>query len=270
VPVAVDLGAAGAPTATGRTDLGYEEFTRELRLDQMLSRRELRALYEAREAQRAAAAESERAEAERVEAEHEAVLLEPVVEDGSEDLPGDGASGSDTAEPDRVEAEQVEQPTEPSDGERHAVAVPLVEVSSSAHWPAADQDLAISTSSIVLPAASARHHNDVRHALDHTGEIIVTGTIDLPPSLASIGAHPDRYDSVEIDRVIDAADGVDQVESDAAPVRASRAVSTYALTPDVVPAAGSRRLSLPVVLASTGGVLLVGVGTLLVVALGMR
>jgi hypothetical protein len=84
------------------------------------------------------------------------------------------------------------------------------------------------------------------------------------------GAHPDRYDSVEIDRILDAADAVDQVESDAAPVPASRAVSTSTQTRDVVTMPSRLRPSLSVVLASTGGVLFVGVGALLVVALGLR
>jgi len=99
---------------------------------------------------------------------------------------------------------------------------------------------------------------------------MVTGSIDLPRGLGSTGAHPGRYDSAEIDRLLDAADGVGEFESDAAPVRASRAVSTHASTHAVVQAPPRRRFSLPVVLASTGGVLIVGVGTLLVVAFGMR
>jgi hypothetical protein len=298
-PVAVDSGADGVPTETGRTELGYEEFTRELKLDQMLTRRELRALYEARAAERASTTESAQPAAGR--AETDTAEAEPVTGSGPEGgaepgVPGPEAIGRAEDEAHSVDApesgDQPESGDEPESGSApgsgdepvwadarrdHSVeagdrpAEPiLVEVSSASHWPATDGDLAISTSSIVLPATSSNHRDDVRHALDSTGEIIVTGTIDLPRSLGATGADPAGYDSAEIDRVIDAADGADQVESGAAPVRAGRAVSTSASTRDVVKAPLRRRISLPVVLASTGGVLCVGVAALLVVALGMR
>ena len=201
------------PAAPGREEPGYEEFTRELKLDQMLPRRELRALYEARRATASAGAMLTHpmdVEGGRPEAEHDGVLLQSVPSNGPE----------------------------------------------------------IPTSSLVLQTPG--HHHDLQHALDSSGEIIVTGTIDLPRSLSMTGAHPDRYDSVEIDRILDAADAVDQVESDAAPVPASRAVSTSTQTRDVVTMPSRLRPSLSVVLASTGGVLFVGVGALLVVALGLR
>jgi hypothetical protein len=352
-PVPVDVGASGPAVATGDTELGYEEFTRELKLDQMLTRRELRALYEARQAQRSAATENAddasaadvptdadraaTAETNRIEAEHEAVLLEPVFDDadeedadeadpedetdpeGAEDAgdaadpedaadvedaagpedetdPEDAADPEDPADPedaadlesagDPEDAADLESAADPEDAEgvddvqyagyaavssRSAAASPLpsalpLEQSPAARWSTVDVDPAFSTSSIVLPAVPSA--NDMQQALNGTGEIIVTGTIDLPRGLAATGAHPGRYDSAEIDRMLDAADATGEFESEAAPVRASRAIGSQSAA--AVPAVPRRRFSLPVVLAGTGGVLIVGVGTLLVIALGMR
>jgi hypothetical protein len=322
-PVPVDVGASGPAVATGDTELGYEEFTRELKLDQMLTRRELRALYEARQAQRSAATsnaddasaadvptDADRAataETNRIEAEHEAVLLEPVFDDadeedadeadpedetdpeGAEDA-GDAADPEDAADlesaADPEDAADLESAADPEDAEgvddvqyagyaavssRSAAASPLpsalpLEQSPAARWSTVDVDPAFSTSSIVLPAVPSA--NDMQQALNGTGEIIVTGTIDLPRGLAATGAHPGRYDSAEIDRMLDAADATGEFESEAAPVRASRAIGSQSAA--AVPAVPRRRFSLPVVLAGTGGVLIVGVGTLLVIALGMR
>jgi hypothetical protein len=334
-PVPVDVGASGPAVATGDTELGYEEFTRELKLDQMLTRRELRALYEARQAQRSAATENAddasaadvptdadraaTAETNRIEAEHEAVLLEPVFDDadeedadeadpedetdpeGAEDA-GDAADPEDEADlesaadpedaadlesaADPEDEADLESAADPEDAEgvddvqyagyaavssRSAAASPLpsalpLEQSPAARWSTVDVDPAFSTSSIVLPAVPSA--NDMQQALNGTGEIIVTGTIDLPRGLAATGAHPGRYDSAEIDRLLDAADATGEFESEAAPVRASRAIGSQSAA--AVPAVPRRRFSLPVVLAGTGGVLIVGVGTLLVIALGMR
>ncbi len=328
-PVGVDVGAAGGATATGRTDLGYEEFTRELQLDRMLTRRELRALYEAREAQRTESAEgapataeagsevarSENAagEAERIEAEHEAVLVEPVSDEVPGEEPEDALGGQDPefeatpeaeADAETIEAELLEPastrsgarfddfadpedaegldeipvvpyaaiPFRPASASRTSLESPVAasaeaELSPAEHWSSAEVDPAISTSTIVLPpmADSA----DGRGAAAVTGEVMVTGTIDLPQGLAPTGGEPGRYDSSEIDRLLDAADGEGEIESGAAPVRASRAVGSLGLDKSVLKAP-RRRISLPVVLASTGGVLIVGVGTLLVVALGIR
>jgi hypothetical protein len=310
-PVPVDVGASGPAVATGDTELGYEEFTRELKLDQMLTRRELRALYEARQAQRSAATENAddasaadvptdadraaTAETNRIEAEHEAVLLEPVFDDADEE-DADEADPEDETDPEGAEdagdaadpedEADLESAADPEDAEgvddvqyagyaavssRSAAASPLpsalpLEQSPAARWSTVDVDPAFSTSSIVLPAVPSA--NDMQQALNGTGEIIVTGTIDLPRGLAATGAHPGRYDSAEIDRMLDAADATGEFESEAAPVRASRAIGSQSAA--AVPAVPRRRFSLPVVLAGTGGVLIVGVGTLLVIALGMR
>jgi hypothetical protein len=304
-PVPLDVGASGPAVATGDTELGYEEFTRELKLDQMLTRRELRALYEARQAQRSAATENAdvasaadvptdadraaTAETDRIEAEHEAVLLEPVFDDADEE-DADEADPEDETDPEEAadpgDAADFESAADPEDAEgvddvqyagyaavssRSAAASPLpsalpLEQSPAARWSTVDVDPAFSTSSIVLPAVPSA--NDMQQALNGTGEIIVTGTIDLPRGLAATGAHPGRYDSAEIDRMLDAADATGEFESEAAPVRASRAIGSQSAA--AVPAVPRRRFSLPVVLAGTGGVLIVGVGTLLVIALGIR
>ncbi|WP_159085021.1 hypothetical protein [Planctomonas deserti] len=311
---------------------GYEELTRELTPDRMLSRRELRALSEAREAQRRASVDAaptgaasdpietehaehaedagdtgdtEDTEDTETEAEHEALLggtpPATAAEREAESEAEHDALLRDTGSPDAPApdlAAGLERPAAPpltpipgADGHRDAdahpdtdpvepvldaadgdgdrlITSPVVYGSTPEHWSSADEELAVSTSTIVLPAPSGT--GEAQHTPVVADEVIVTGTIDLPRGLAATGGHPDRYDSAEIDRLIDAADGVDQFEAEAEPVRAVRSATARPAYGGAVRVAPRRGVTLPYVLASTGGVLLVGVGALLVVALGIR
>jgi hypothetical protein len=103
---------------------------------------------------------------------------------------------------------------------------------------------------------------DLMQALNSTGEILVTGSLDLPRSLASTGASSDHFDSSEIDRLFEAS----QVEhhADVAPVRAARAVSTHTSTRSVVTPHKGGGMSLPVILAVTAGGLAVIVAGLFI------
>jgi hypothetical protein len=106
---------------------------------------------------------------------------------------------------------------------------------------------------------------DVTGALNATGEIIITGSIDLPRSLGATGSQA-RIDNSEIDRLLEAGDA-ESADTDAAPVRASRAISTHTSTRSVVLAAAQPTANrLPLVLGIVGGV--VGVGIIGVVVYG--
>lgn len=98
-------------------------------------------------------------------------------------------------------------------------------------------------------------------AMSMTGEVLITGSIDLPRGLGSTGAPPDRFDTAEVDRLLDQADE-SPTTSNVAPVSASRAVSTHTSTRGVMTPPKKHVVSLPMVLAITAGVLLVGVVTL--------
>ncbi|GAB2968859.1 hypothetical protein [Frigoribacterium salinisoli] len=101
---------------------------------------------------------------------------------------------------------------------------------------------------------------DVTGALNATGEIIITGSIDLPRSLAATGSQA-KIDTSDIDRLMEQGDA-EQAETDAQPVRASRAISTHTSTRSVVLSAAQQPSSkLPLVLGVGGG----AVGVLLVV-----
>ena len=78
------------------------------------------------------------------------------------------------------------------------------------------------TSALVIPIPLG---NDIRGALTGTGEIILTGSIDLPHNLATTG-QSDRFDHDGIDALFDLSDH-EVVATDSAPVRAVTAVSTH-------------------------------------------
>lgn len=120
---------------------------------------------------------------------------------------------------------------------------------------------AITTSALVLP--SVPQPDGILTSLTSTGEILVTGSINLPRSLGSTGAHPDRVDHAD-----DEDDPLDsQVAApDSAPVRAIRAVSTSTSTRGVIETKrpqGNRLLTGVIIVAS---VLCVGLVGLLVFA----
>ena len=78
------------------------------------------------------------------------------------------------------------------------------------------------TSALVLPTIP--NGTDIRGPLTSTGEIMLTGSIDLPTNLAATG-QTDRYDS-GIDELFDLSDA-EITSTDSSPVRAIRAVSTH-------------------------------------------
>jgi hypothetical protein len=123
----------------------------------------------------------------------------------------------------------------------------------------------VTTNALVLPNIP---QPDFSTALTHTGEIMVTGSIDLPQSLSSTGAHPTQLDESALDHELDPGDH--QVMSvDSAPVRAIRAVSTHTSTRGVIANAkpkGNRGLTVLIV-AAVG--MTVAVATLLVLGLTM-
>jgi hypothetical protein len=120
---------------------------------------------------------------------------------------------------------------------------------------------AITTSALVLP--SVPQPDSMLASLNATGEILVTGSINLPRSLGATGAHPDRVDHAD-----DEDDPFDSqvVAPDSAPVRAIRAISSNTSTRAVIETKrpqGNRMLTGVIIAAS---VLCVGLVGLLVFA----
>ncbi|TPW74517.1 hypothetical protein [Schumannella soli] len=123
-----------------------------------------------------------------------------------------------------------------------AEPLPPVDATSTAtHWSDTDQDAhgdfvasrdvigghgVVTTNALVLPSIP---QPELAGPLTTTGEIIITGSIDLPRSLSSTGAHPTQLDESALDHELDPGDH--QVAStDSQPVRAIRAVSTHTST----------------------------------------
>ncbi|PZE73616.1 hypothetical protein [Curtobacterium sp. MCBD17_019] len=113
------------------------------------------------------------------------------------------------------------------------------------------------TNALILPNSAL---SDVTGALNATGEVIITGSIDLPKTLAATGAHTPHIDGVEVDRLLEQHDA-ETATNDAVPVRASRAVSSHTSTRAVVLAAAKPKQSkVPTALAySAAGVGVAGV-----------
>ncbi|WP_186317736.1 hypothetical protein [Curtobacterium sp. 9128] len=116
------------------------------------------------------------------------------------------------------------------------------------------------TNAIILPNSALA---DPTGALNATGEVILTGSIDLPASLSSTGSHR-PIDGAEVDRLLDQHD--EQPETDASPVRASRAVSSHTSTRQVVLAAAKPKESRtwPIIAVTVGAVGVAGAAVIIV------
>lgn len=123
---------------------------------------------------------------------------------------------------------------------------------------------ALTTNALVIP--SIPQASDITRPFSSTGEVLVTGSIDLPTSLGSTGANPARFDHSDIDALF-AQEDHDYATADAAPVRAIRAVSTHTSTHGVISAKKPANNRLPMMMAVTAGILAVSVAALFAAAL---
>lgn len=116
------------------------------------------------------------------------------------------------------------------------------------------------TNALILP--SLPDHGPMGNPLASAGEIIATGSIDLPRSYGATGVHPSQIDSSDVDRLFDR---VEDVGTGVAPVSATRAISTQGAARAMMSAPKKEGMNVPLVLAVTAGVLALGVVATLVI-----
>jgi hypothetical protein len=87
------------------------------------------------------------------------------------------------------------------------------------------------TSTLILP--DIPRPSNFSTALNSTGEVLLTGSIDLPRSLSSMGADSRQYDNSDVDQMFDHNDR-EYSGTDSSPVRAARAVSTHTSSRGVI------------------------------------
>ena len=124
---------------------------------------------------------------------------------------------------------------------------------------------AITTHALILPSIP-ESGDQLLAPFTNTGEIMITGSVDLPRTFGSTGAHPARFDHPDVDALIDESDREDAVSA-SAPVRAIRAVSSTGSTRGVIEAPTKPKSRLPLVAGIVlGGIILV-VGAFVAAAL---
>ncbi len=116
------------------------------------------------------------------------------------------------------------------------------------------------TNALILPTLP--DNGPMGNPLANGGEVIVTGSIDLPRSFGATGVHPSQIDSSDVDRLFDQVeDGVGV----GAPVAATRAISTQNAARAMMAPPKKEGMNVPLVLAVTAGVLALGVVATLVI-----
>lgn len=116
---------------------------------------------------------------------------------------------------------------------------------------------AITTSALVLPSVP---EHTIGGPMSGNGEILLTGSISLPHSYSSTGAHPSRLDESDLDHLLDPGDH-QVANTDSMPVRAIRAVSTHTATGSIIAPTkqpGTRGFTILIVAASAMAVVVVG------------
>ena len=122
-------------------------------------------------------------------------------------------------------------------------------------------NVATTTNALVLPMIPQR--DDFSSMINSTGEIMVTGTIDLPMSVGATGRDSRHYDDPEVDHLFDAFDN-EVATTDSAPVRAITAVSSHTATRGGIESTRKQGNRMLTVLIVTACVMAVGVVGLLV------
>jgi hypothetical protein len=116
------------------------------------------------------------------------------------------------------------------------------------------------TNALILP--NLPDHGPIGNSVAQSGEVIVTGSIDLPRSYGATGVHPSQIDSSDVDRLFD---HVEDVGTGVAPVAATRAISTQGASRAMIAPPKKEGMNVPLVLAVTAGVLALGVVATLVI-----
>lgn len=117
------------------------------------------------------------------------------------------------------------------------------------------------TNALILPTLP--DHGALGTPLAPSGEIMVTGSIDLPRSYGATGVHPSQIDSADVDRLFDSVEDV--AGTGVAPIAATRAISTQGQNRSMMAPPSKEGMNVPLVLAVTAGVLALGVVATLVV-----
>lgn len=119
------------------------------------------------------------------------------------------------------------------------------------------------TNALILP--SLPDQGAFGDTLAQTGEVMATGSIDLPRSYGATGVHPSQIDSSDVDRLFDS---IEEVGTGVAPVAATSAISTQGAARTMMAPPKKEGMNVPLVLAVTAGVLALGVvGTLVIGAM---
>lgn len=122
---------------------------------------------------------------------------------------------------------------------------------------------ASNTSALILP--NMPDTENLSGALGDTGELFVTGSIEMPKSLSETGGHSSLHDSVEIEPLDELGLGeVSPADNLMAPVSAVKAVSARSAQGSLLAESAKDKSKMPVVLIATGGVLVVGAVALII------
>jgi hypothetical protein len=146
---------------------------------------------------------------------------------------------------------------------------PAPEPAAAEFPPSFDQLLSRTTGAIALPSslivAQAPEVSPLVAPVTATGEVIVTGTFNLPEGLGSTGHAKGTADGKEVDATL--VDGELPVHSSPTPIAASAAVSTVKMPGEVIkPPAPEKGGKLMMSLAVTAGVLALALVGVLILA----
>lgn len=120
----------------------------------------------------------------------------------------------------------------------------------------------VTTSSLIIPVAPSQAAAGATS--NATGEVLITGSIELPRGLGASGQDPHHFDGADVDKLFESDEMPPSVTA-ASPVAASKAVSSHGSARDVVPATTNQSNKLLMALAIAAAVLAAGVLAVLVI-----
>ena len=220
----------------------------------------------------------ELAEPEPVESEHAGFGQSEAIDAADADAAADALADAQTEAPD-VEIETVDTAADAEDGPRAVVAPTFgsgllagagVELELPASFDqlltrgsAATGSLAASNALILSQTPDT---GSFTSPIAGTGEVLVTGTYNLPESFGSTGTSRGSSDGKEIDAIL--VDGELPATSSPTPIAASSAISTIKSAEDIIkPPAPEKGSRLMIALGITAGALALALMGVLIVAL---
>lgn len=132
---------------------------------------------------------------------------------------------------------------------------------------AQESDMGSATGQALILPKAPRDSDGIKGALGQTGQLLITGSIELPKTVSETGGHASVIEEQNPGSTESVQEQMFATSEGAVPVPAKKAVSALQ-TGDVLPKPKNQKRTLTVILSILGGIIVAGTIVIIVLALG--